>query len=98
MADQQIKNYVARQLSEQAKILRLSAYDREGTAYLKRYFYFRLDKHARNFLDTGGEPRVQEQPVVEQGGLAVSVQDGQHLGQDDAAGRREDFGLWRIGR
>lgn len=57
MANSEVKNYVARQLTEQAKILRLSAYDREGCAYLKRYFYYRLDKHARNFLETGGEPR-----------------------------------------
>jgi predicted AAA+ superfamily ATPase len=57
MVNQEVKNYVARQLTEQAKILRLSAYDRNGQAYLKRSFYYRLDKHARNFLVTGGEPR-----------------------------------------
>lgn len=57
MANFEIKNYVARQFTEQAKILRLSAYDRNGQAYLKRYFYYRLDKHARNFLETGSEPR-----------------------------------------
>jgi len=57
MADSEVKNYVARQLTEQAKILRLSAYDRNDHAYLKRYFYYHLDKHARNFLETGGEPR-----------------------------------------
>ncbi|MDD3607828.1 MAG: AAA family ATPase [Candidatus Moranbacteria bacterium] len=57
MANQEVKNYVARQISEQAKILRLSAYDRNGQAYLKRYFYYRLDKHTRNFLATGNEPR-----------------------------------------
>lgn len=57
MANQEGKNYVARQLTEQAKILRLSAYDRNGQAYLKRYFYYRLDKHTQNFLETGSEPR-----------------------------------------
>lgn len=57
MANPDVKNYVARQLTEQAKILRLSAYDRSDQAYLKRYFYYRLDKHVRNFVDTGGEPR-----------------------------------------
>jgi uncharacterized protein len=57
MSNQEVKNYVARQLTEQAKILRLSAYDRNGQVYLKRYFYYRLDKYARNFLDTGSEPR-----------------------------------------
>ncbi len=57
MINSDVKNYVARQLTEQAKILRLSAYDRNGQAYLKRYFYYRLDKHARNFLELGSEPR-----------------------------------------
>lgn len=57
MTNQEVKNYVARQLTEQAKILRLFAYDRNGQAYLKRYFYYRLDKHTRNFLETGSEPR-----------------------------------------
>jgi len=57
MANPEVKNYVARQLIEQAKILRLSAYDRNGQAYLKRYFYYRLDKHVRNFLEIGSEPR-----------------------------------------
>lgn len=57
MANSEVKNYVARQLTEQAKILRLSAYDRNGQAYLKRYFYYRLDKHVRNFLEQGSEPR-----------------------------------------
>ena len=52
-----VKDYVARQLTEQAKILRLSVYDRNGQTYLKRYFYYRLDKHIRNFLEQGGEPR-----------------------------------------
>lgn len=57
MAHSEVKNYVARQFTEQAKILKLSAYDREGRAYLKRYFYYRLDKQIRDFLDRGGEPR-----------------------------------------
>ncbi len=57
MANPEVKNYVARQLTEQAKILRLSAYDRDSKAYLKRYFYYRLDQYARNFLEAGGEPR-----------------------------------------
>ena len=57
MVNFEIKNYVARQLTEQAKILRLSAYDQNGTAYFKRYFYYCLDKHTQNFLNTGGEPR-----------------------------------------
>lgn len=57
MANSEVKNYVARQFTEQAKILKLSAYDREGRAYLKRYFYYRLDKQIRDFLDRGGEPR-----------------------------------------
>lgn len=57
MANSEVKNYVARQLTEQAKVLKLSAYDREGRAYLKRYFYYRLDKHTRNFLEQGSEPR-----------------------------------------
>lgn len=57
MANFEVKNYVARQLTEQAKVLKLSAYDREDRAYLKRYFYYRLDKHARNFLEQSSEPR-----------------------------------------
>lgn len=57
MINQEIKQYVARQLTEQAKILKLSAYDQAGEAYLKRYFYYRMDKHVRNFLESGGEPR-----------------------------------------
>lgn len=57
MINPEIKNYVARQLTEQAKILRLSAYDRDGRACLKRCFYYCLEKHARNFLETGSEPR-----------------------------------------
>lgn len=57
MANPEIKNYIARQLTEQAKILKLSAYDQGGEAYLKRYFYYCLDKHTRNFLEKGGEPR-----------------------------------------
>lgn len=57
MANSEIKNYVARQLTEQAKILKLSAYDRENKEYLKRYFYYRLDRHLRNFLEQGSEPR-----------------------------------------
>lgn len=32
MANSEVKNYVARQFTEQAKILKLSAYDREGRA------------------------------------------------------------------
>ncbi len=57
MTNSEVKNYVARQLTEQAKILRLSAYDRNEQAFLKRYFYYRLDKHLRNFLEQGSEPR-----------------------------------------
>jgi len=57
MANQEVKNYIARQLTEQAKILRLSAYDRNERVYLKRYFYYRLEKHVRNFLEAGREPR-----------------------------------------
>lgn len=57
MANQEIKQYVARQLIEQAKILKLSAYDQEGKAYLKRYFYYRLDKHLNNFLESDGDLR-----------------------------------------
>lgn len=57
MVDPEIKQYVARQLTEQAKILKLSAYDQTGKAYLKRYFYYCLDKYTRGFLDKGSEPR-----------------------------------------
>ncbi len=57
MPNPEVKNYVARQLSEQAKILRLSAYDRNDKAYLKRFLYYRLETHVKNFLDSGGEPR-----------------------------------------
>lgn len=57
MANPEVKQYIARQLTEQAKILKLSAYDQNGGAYLKRYFYYCLDKHIRNFLEKGGEPR-----------------------------------------
>ncbi len=57
MINQEVKNYVARQLIEQANILRLSAKDRAGKEYLKRYFYYRLEKHLRNFLDGAEDPR-----------------------------------------
>lgn len=57
MANFEVKQYIARQLTEQAKILKLSAYDQNGKSYLRRYFYYCLDKHMRNFLEKGSEPR-----------------------------------------
>ena len=57
MVNSEVKQYIARQLTEQAKILKLSAYDQNGKAYLKRYFYYCLDKHVRSFLEKGNEPR-----------------------------------------
>lgn len=57
MVRPEIKSYVARQLSEQAKILRLSAYDGNGTANLKRFFFYRIDKFVRDFLSVHSEPR-----------------------------------------
>ncbi len=57
MANSEIKNYVSRQMMEQAKILGLSAYDKDGNEYPKRYFYNCLEKHILNFLDSNGEPR-----------------------------------------
>src|SRR3989344_1775802 len=57
MTNPEIKNDVARQLSEQAKVLCLSAYDKEDKAYLKRFFYYRLEKYVKGFLETGSEPR-----------------------------------------
>jgi predicted AAA+ superfamily ATPase len=57
MAREEIKNYVARQLSEQAKTLALSTCNQEGAPYLKRYFYYRIEKFVRSFLTTHGEPR-----------------------------------------
>lgn len=57
MASLELKSYISRQISEQAKILRLSTSDQNGKEYLKRYFYYCLEKHVRNFLETHGEPR-----------------------------------------
>ncbi len=57
MARDEIKSYVARQLAEQARILRLFAFDQDGKEYLKRYFYYRLQDHLKNFLEKRGEPR-----------------------------------------
>jgi predicted AAA+ superfamily ATPase len=57
MAREEIKNYVSRQLSEQAKTLALSARDHSGKPYLKRYFYYRIEKFVRSFLTSHGEPR-----------------------------------------
>ncbi|RME59105.1 MAG: ATP-binding protein [Candidatus Dadabacteria bacterium] len=56
MEVQELKGYISRQLIEQNKILRLSAYSKDGRKYLKRFFYYRLEKHIRRFLDAG-EPR-----------------------------------------
>jgi len=57
MARLEVKSYIARQLSEQAKILRLSIYNQNGEENLKRYFYYCLEKHVRNFLFEHREPR-----------------------------------------
>lgn len=57
MAQTEIKNYIARQLSEQAQILRLYAYDQNGKEMLKRDFYSCLENHAQSFLETHAEPR-----------------------------------------
>ena len=57
MVNPQIQNYVARQLTEQAKILRLSAYDRKGAKRPRRKFYPRMEAHVNNFLKGGEEPR-----------------------------------------
>jgi predicted AAA+ superfamily ATPase len=57
MAREEIKNYIARQLSEQAKVLGLSAFDQKGHGYLKRFFYYRIEKFVREFLASHGEPR-----------------------------------------
>jgi uncharacterized protein len=57
MANLELKSYISRQLSEQAKILRLSAFDNAGNKLHKRYFYYSLKKHIDNFLETQGEPR-----------------------------------------
>lgn len=53
MANEMIKNYVARQLTEQEKILRLYTHDRGGQVYPHRYFFFRIQKHVFDFLDKG---------------------------------------------
>ena len=52
-----IKHYIAQQRVEQAKILRLAAYDLEGNPLPKRYFYHRIDEYVHHFLHTGREPR-----------------------------------------
>lgn len=57
MGNLEIKSYISRQLTEQAKILGLSARDQNNKDYLKRYFYYCLNRHIRNFLDARGEPR-----------------------------------------
>lgn len=57
MVRSEVKSYVARQLSEQVKILRLSAYDQDGTPNLKRFFFYRIEKFLRDFLSEHSEPR-----------------------------------------
>ena len=52
-----IKHYIAQQRVEQAKILRLAAYDLEGNPLPKRYFYHRIDEYVHHFLHTGREHR-----------------------------------------
>ena len=52
-----IKKYVSRQLIEQAKILRLSAYNQKGDKNQKRNFYYRISSHIDNFIETKSEPR-----------------------------------------
>jgi len=56
MASPIIKHYIAQQRVEQAKFLRLAAYDYEGNPLPKRYFYYRLDKYVHHFLRTGRVP------------------------------------------
>lgn len=52
MTNEQIKNYVARQLTEQEKILSLSV-QLNGKTHPKRYFFFRIEKHIESFLKKG---------------------------------------------
>ncbi len=52
-----IKKYVSRQLIEQAKILRLSAYNQEGDKNPKRNFYYRISNHIDNFINKKNELR-----------------------------------------
>ena len=55
MTNEQIKNYVARQLTEQEKILSLYVQS-NGKKHPRRYFFSRIEKHIESFL-TKGSPR-----------------------------------------
>jgi uncharacterized protein len=53
----QIRTYVENQLLEQRSLLKGTTQDATGKAYCRRFMFYRLQKHLRNFLQHKAEPR-----------------------------------------